>query len=158
MGVCGCGKSTVGTMLADQTGGRYLDGDDFHPPENKAKMGKGIPLDDADREGWLAAIRDAIDAHPGPWPLSIGCSALKRKYREVLRGGSRGASVQFIHLTGARELLEQRMQAREGHYMKAGMLDSQLAALEQLETDEPGFAIDVRPSPQAIVTEILARL
>ena len=91
MGVCGCGKSTIGAMLAERTGGAYLDRDDFHPAENKAKMGKGTPLNDGDREDWLSAIRDAVDAHVGPWPLFFGCSALKRKYREALKSGERGA-------------------------------------------------------------------
>ena len=158
MGVCGCGKSTLGAMLAERSGGAFLDGDPFHPAASVAKMSKGDPLDDADREGWLMAIRDAVDAHAGPWPLFIGCSALKRKYRDLLRGGERGPGVRFVHLSGSRELLDARMAAREGHFMKAGMLDSQFADLEELGGDEPGFAVDITPSPEDIVALIADRL
>ena len=93
MGVCGCGKSTIGKLLAEATGGAYLEGDSLHPPENIEKMGNGIPLEDTDREGWLRAIRDHIEEHAGPWPLFVGCSALKREYRDLLarrRAGCRG--------------------------------------------------------------------
>ncbi len=158
MGVCGCGKSTVGALLAERAGGVFLDGDAFHPPENVAKMAEGTPLGDADRAGWLAAIRDAADAHPGPWPLWIGCSALKRRYRETLRGGARGKAVRFVHLDGSKELLEKRMGAREGHFMKAGMLESQRRDLEPLGEDEAGFRIDIAPGPGVLAEQIAARL
>ena len=158
MGVCGCGKSTIGALLAERCDGAFLDGDAYHPPENVEKMSAGHPLDDADREGWLLAIRDAIDAHGAPWPLFFGCSALKRRYRDLLRGGGRGAEVSFIHLAGSRELLDARMAARQGHFMKARMLDSQFADLEALQEDEPGFAVDIAPSPERIVDAIATRL
>jgi gluconokinase len=158
MGVCGCGKSTIGGMLAEETGGTFIDGDPFHPEQNVAKMSEGIPLDDNDREGWLVAIRSAADQHPGPWPLLIGCSALKRKYRDLLRGGKRGAGVYFIHLSGSPSLIKERMGNRAGHFMKAGMIESQFADLEALAGDETGFTVDITPSPEEIVQQIRTRL
>jgi len=145
-------------MLAQGAGGTFLDGDRFHPPQNVTKMGDGTPLDDDDRESWLLAIRAAADKHPGPWPLFMGCSALKRKYRDLLRGGGRGAGVHFIHLAGTPSLIKERMENRAGHFMKAGMLDSQFADLEALENDEAGFTVDITPSPEEIVQQIRARL
>ena len=158
MGVCGCGKSTIGTMLAEATGGTFIDGDRFHPEQNVAKMSMGTPLDDHDREGWLVAIRSAADQHPGPWPLLIGCSALKRKYRDLLRGGERGACVYFIHLSGSPSLIKERMEQRAGHFMKAGMLESQFTDLESLAKDEAGSTVDITPSPGEIVQQIRAWL
>jgi len=154
MGVCGCGKTTVGTLLAARVGGVYLDGDDFHPAGNKAKMAAGQALDDADRAGWLAALRRAIDAHAGPWPLFLGCSALKRRYRDLLRGGERGAGVRFVYLRGSRELLAGRLAERQGHYMKAGMLESQLADLEEPAADERAVTVDIAPPAAEIVAAI----
>ncbi len=154
MGVCGCGKSTIGRMLAEETGGIFIDGDRFHPPQNVTKMANGTPLDDDDREDWLVAIRAAADAHPGPWPLFMGCSALKRKYRDLLRGGKRGAGVYFIHLAGSPALIKERMENRTSHFMKAGMLESQFADLEALANDEAGLTVDITPSPEEIVSQI----
>lgn len=145
-------------MLAQETGGTFLDGDRFHPPQNVAKMSAGTPLDDDDREGWLLAIRKATDEHAGPWPLFIGCSALKRKYRDLLRGGARGADVHFIHLAGTPSLIAGRMKTRTDHFMKTGMLESQFADLEILENNEAGFTVDITPSPQEIVQQIRVEL
>lgn len=158
MGVCGCGKTTIGGMLAEATGGMFIDGDGFHPERNVAKMSAGTPLDDDDRTGWLVAIRAAADQHPGPWPLLIGCSSLKRKYRDLLRGGERGACVYFVHLSGTPSLIKERMEQRRGHFMKAGMLESQFADLEDLESDEAGFTVDITPDPGEIVQQIRGRL
>lgn len=155
MGVCGCGKSTIGAMLAERSRGAFLDGDAYHPQANVDKMAAGEPLDDNDRAGWLEAIATAIDTHEGPWPLFFACSALKRKYRDTLRSGERGDGVSVVHLSGTRELLEARMSAREGHFMKARMLDSQFADLEELEADEAGFVADIARAPEEIVMEIL---
>jgi gluconokinase len=154
MGVCGCGKSTIGGILATQTGGMFIDGDHFHPPQNVAKMSAGTPLDDDDREGWLVAIRTAADEHPGPWPLLIGCSALKRKYRNLLCQGKRGGRFGFIHLSGSPALIKERMEKRASHFMKAGMLESQLADLESLAGEERGFTVDITPAPEEIVKKI----
>ena len=158
MGVCGCGKSTIGGMLAEATGGTFIDGDRFHPEQNVAKMSAGTPLDDDAREGWLVAIRAAADGHPGPWPLLIGCSALKRKYRDLLRGGERGECIYFIHLAGSPALIKERMEKRAGHFMKAGMLESQFADLEALAKDEAGLTVDITPATEEIVQEIQAWL
>ncbi len=158
MGVCGCGKSTIGRMLEEATGGTFIDGDRFHPEQNVAKMSEGTPLDDNDREGWLVAIRAAADQHPGPWPLLIGCSALKRKYRDLLRGGEHGACVYFVHLSGSPSLIKGRMEQRADHFMKAGMLESQFADLETLGNDEAGFTVDINPAPGEIVQQIRDRL
>ncbi|MCP4847378.1 MAG: gluconokinase [Verrucomicrobiaceae bacterium] len=158
MGVCGCGKTTIGAMLAKKTRGIFIDGDQFHPEQNVAKMSAGLPLDDDDRKDWLVAIRTTADKHPGPWPLLIGCSSLKRKYRNLFRRGKHGARFCFIHLSGSPSLIQERMEQRSGHFMKAGMLDSQFADLETLAVDEAGLTVDITPSPEEIVEKILAWL
>ena len=154
MGVCGCGKTTVGELLATHAGGIFIDGDSLHPPENVAKMSTGSPLDDDDRAGWLAAIRTKADEHPGPWPLLIACSALKRKYRDLLCQGKRGEKFYFIHLSGSPSLIKERMENRTDHFMKAGMLKSQFSDLETLGEDEQGFTVDISPPPKEVVSKI----
>ena len=148
MGVSGCGKSTIGSAFARATGGTFLDGDDFHPPGNVAKMSGGIPLDDDDRDGWIAAIAQAIrtsDANP----LCIACSALRKKHRDALRAAD--ATLTFIYLDGARQLLEQRLADRRGHFMPAGLLDSQLA---DLEAPAEAVRIDISAAPDTIIAEL----
>ena len=137
MGVTGCGKTTVGTRLASDLGWPFYDADDFHPPENKAKMARGIALTDADRAPWLQAIRHRIDetASAGAH-AAIGCSALKEAYRHVLRDGA--PSVRCAWLTGPRALLAERLRHRVGHFMNPALLDSQLETLE-----EPAYAVRV---------------
>ncbi|MBX7250894.1 MAG: transaldolase [Candidatus Promineofilum sp.] len=129
MGVAGSGKTTVGQALARRLGAPFYDGDDFHPPENVAKMAIGIPLTDADRYPWLESLHDLIAGH---WQRGqaavIACSALKKKYRDQLRAGNDGVTI--IYLEGPPALLAQRLEGRPSHYMKAGMLASQLEALE----------------------------
>ena len=154
MGVCGCGKTTVGKLLAEQLGWPYFDGDDFHPRENVEKMAAGIPLTDADRYPWLRGlsddigrrIRDAEDA-------ILGCSALKERYREILVGGR--PEVRVVHLKGTRELIQQRLRERVHRYMPAALLDSQFEALE-----EPADAVvvDITPSPGEIACLIRREL
>lgn len=154
MGVCGCGKSTVGEALAAATGGRYIEGDAFHPEANVEKMRAGTPLDDADREGWLVALAAMIREHVGEEaPCFVGCSALKGSYRDLLRTGD--PDLRFIYLHGEHDLLQARMDAREGHFMPPGLLKSQLDTLE-----EPSDAIRVSidQSPEAIVAELLTQL
>lgn len=148
MGVSGCGKSTIAGGFARARGGEFLDGDDFHPPANVEKMSAGIPLDDRDRAGWLAAVRDAID-RSGAGLVCVACSALKKAYRDVLRGAR--AEVQFVYLHGTRELLQQRLDSRRGHFMPPGLLDSQLEALE-----EPNHAttVDIAATPEEIVAQL----
>jgi carbohydrate kinase (thermoresistant glucokinase family) len=147
MGVSGCGKSSVGIALAAALGARFIDGDDLHPEANKAKMSAGIPLDDSDRWPWLdlvssALAEEVVETSGGSFSGTVvACSALKRSYRERILAGA--PNTFFIHLDGTREILEQRLGARSGHFMPASLLDSQLATLEPLGANEPGVAIDI---------------
>ncbi len=155
MGVCGSGKSRVGALLAAALGARFLEGDDFHPPANVEKMRAGVPLDDADRAGWLDRLAAEIaGAAAAGEDLVLSCSALKRRYRDRLRTAD--AALRFVHLEGERELIARRMLARVGHYMPLSLLESQLAALEALQDDEAGLRLDIRQEPAQLVEEILA--
>jgi gluconokinase len=155
MGVAGCGKSLVGAALAARLGAAWRDGDDLHPAANIAKMTRGEPLSDADRAPWLARVGETLRDASGP--MLIGCSALKRRYRDVIRAAA-SAPVAFVHLTGARDLIAARMAAREGHFMPLSLLDSQFAALEPLEADETGAAVDIDAAPEAVVAAALKGL
>lgn len=152
MGVSGCGKSSVGEHLAARLGVPFIEGDAFHSPANVAKMAAGTALTDDDRRDWLLALRDQIARHGGR--LVLGCSSLKRAYRDVLR--SAGGDVRFAHLSGDRELLAERMRDRPGHYMPVSLLDSQLATLEPLQADEKGMVLDIREAPERLVERILS--
>lgn len=156
MGVSGCGKSSVGIALAQALGVRFVEGDRFHSPANVAKMAAGIPLTDDDRADWLHSlqeeIRAAVAAGTG---IVVSCSALKRRYRDLLRAGD--PALRFAHLDGSRELIAERMAAREGHYMPLSLLDSQLATLEPLQDDEAGLRLDIGAEVPALVQAILAR-
>jgi len=135
MGVSGCGKTTIGQALADQLNCPFYDGDDFHPPQNVAKMADGHPLTDEDRVPWLARLHKMMAEHVVRGETAVfACSALKKKYRDQLRTGLDG--VAFIHLQGSFDLIWQRMHTRQGHYMKAPMLQSQFDALESPGPDE----------------------
>ncbi|WP_104667335.1 gluconokinase [Ensifer adhaerens] len=142
MGVSGSGKTTVGEALAARLGWRFVEGDSFHPPENVAKMSAGIPLDDNDREPWLRTLAAEIakDEAAGR-PSVVGCSALKRAYRDILRTGA--PRVRFVHVHGDRAVLADRLSHRSGHFFPASLLDTQLAALEPLGPDEDGVVVDV---------------
>jgi gluconokinase len=155
MGVSGCGKSLVGATLAARLGAAWRDGDDLHPAANIAKMGRGEPLTDADRAPWLTKVGEALRDADGP--ALIGCSALKRRYRDAIRAAA-GAPVAFVHLTGSRDLIAARMAAREGHFMPLSLLDSQFAALEPLAADETGVAVDIDAEPEAVVAAALKGL
>jgi gluconokinase len=130
MGVSGSGKTTIAQMLADATGGDWLDADDFHPAENKARMTAGIPLTDEDRWPWLDRLNAELHAaaHKGK-PAFLACSALKQKYRDRLVAGLPQA--RFIYLTGSLELIRSRLAHRRNHFMPASLLESQLAELEE---------------------------
>tara|TARA_B100001059_G_scaffold164637_1_gene164212 strand:+ start:1946 stop:2413 length:468 start_codon:yes stop_codon:yes gene_type:complete len=145
MGVSGSGKTTVGKLLAQKIGRRFLDGDDFHPPENVAKMSSGIPLTDEDRLGWLETLASII--HEADNLTIIACSALKASYREILK------EAEFIFLYGSPELLAERINQRSGHYMPPRLLQSQL---ETLEVPTNVLALNVVESPQTLVEQIMA--
>ncbi|MBN1440439.1 MAG: gluconokinase [Anaerolineales bacterium] len=151
MGVAGSGKTTVGKALADRLGWDFFDADGFHPPDNVAKMASGIPLDDADRAPWLAALHDLLGRtlHEGRHPV-LACSALKQKYREALLAGNQG--IRVVYLKGDYVLIHSRMCARSDHYMKPGMLRSQFEALE-----EPVDALvaDIARPKEEVVAHIL---
>jgi carbohydrate kinase (thermoresistant glucokinase family) len=155
MGVSGCGKSTVGGVLAGRLGWDMGEGDDLHPAANVAKMAAGHPLTDDDRGPWLAIVRGWIDEHVGAeQPGVITCSALKRAYRDVLRNDH----VVFVHLQGTREQLLARLATRHGHFMPASLLDSQLADLEPPGSDEQALQIDIGPSPSVQAATIVDKL
>ena len=157
MGVSGSGKSTIGRLLADALGWVFEDGDAFHPASNVAKMSAGTPLTDEDRWPWLRAIaaRIALARDDGA-PVIVGCSALKRAYRDVLRDGH--ADIRFLHLTGTPELIMARQAARIGHFMPASLIASQFATLEPPDTEADVIDLDIDPEPPAIVAKAIAAL
>ncbi len=156
MGVSGSGKSTVARAVQGLLGWEFAEGDDFHPPANVAKMAEGTPLTDADRWGWLESLaewtseRDVLGQ-----PTIITCSALRRAYRDVLRGG--GESTFFVHATGDTHLILERMNARD-HFMPPSLLESQLDTLEPLQADEQGTDVDPAVPVDRIAAVVLARL
>jgi gluconokinase len=153
MGVSGCGKSTVGAALAARLGVRFIEGDAFHPPHNVDKMSAGLPLDDHDRADWLRALAAEIGAARAQGVgLVLSCSALKRRYRDLLRQADPG--LRFAHLQGGRALIAERMAGRSGHYMPPALLDSQLRDLEALQPDEAGIALDITCPAQALVDTV----
>jgi gluconokinase len=139
MGVSGCGKSSVGDAIVRHAGGVLIEGDQYHPAENIAKMSAGIPLDDEDRAGWLARLGELLAqaVAEGKHPV-MPCSALKRRYREQLRNAVPGLGFVFLELT--REVAGQRVANRPGHFMPASLIDSQFAALEP-PNGEPGTLV-----------------
>lgn len=156
MGVSGSGKSVIGQKLAQRLGGTFDDGDDFHPPANKAKMSTGTSLTDEDRWPWYATLRQRILDMRGKTPVHIvGCSALKPIYRDKLRGDDDASQIVFVLLDGSRELLTERMAARKGHFMPLSLLESQLATLE-LTPDL--VRVSIESSPDEIVESIVSRL
>ncbi|WP_432097227.1 gluconokinase [Streptomyces sp. bgisy100] len=154
-GVSGSGKTTVGRMLAERLGVPYADADDFHPPENIAKMSAGTPLDDADRLPWLDAIGAWLARHAEHGGVA-SCSALKRRYRDRLAGCAPTAF--FVHLDGSPELIEARMRARKGHFMPPALLRSQFADLQPLAVDENGATVPIGGTAEDTVRRALAVL
>ena len=159
MGVSGSGKTTIAGRLAAHLLYVFADGDDFHPPQNVAKMARGEPLTDADREPWLQTLGQWIAKHHrGGLSTVLACSALKRRYRDTLRSAVPPRHAVFIHLDAPRALLLERMQHRTGHYMPPALLDSQLATLEPLAPDEHGIVLDAAATADTLVEQTLASL
>jgi gluconokinase len=158
MGVSGSGKTTVGEHLAERLRCSFAEGDDFHPPENVAKMQGGSPLDDSDRWPWLLLIAEQIDAYiERKQHLVVACSALKAAYREILIGDRE--NTHLVYLEGTLALIRERMEARS-HFMPPALLDSQFATLEDPGDVEQAIRVDVRHSPtdcSALVVRELKR-
>lgn len=157
MGVSGSGKTTVATILARRLGWPFQEGDSLHSPSSIGKMGAGLPLTDADRRDWLLNVAEWVEAKldRGENGL-ITCSALKRRYRDVIN--RRGAGVVFVFLAGSKETIAARLAARTGHFMPAALLDSQLADLEEPAPDEPAIRVETDKVPDAIAQEVLERM
>ncbi|MBZ4021015.1 gluconokinase [Rhodobacter sp. TJ_12] len=153
MGVSGCGKSSVGEGLAKALAVPYRDGDDLHPDTNVEKMRAGIALTDEDRWPWLDRVAQALNAEA---PIIIGCSALRRVYRDRIRAGA-GGPVCFVHLAGSRDLIAARMAERAGHYMPLSLLDSQFATLEAPGPDE-AVTVDIDQPLERIVAAVLPQI
>lgn len=157
MGVSGSGKTLIGAMLGRALDIMFVDGDDLHPQENVQRMAAGVPLTDEDRHGWLLAIatRLQVAKHAGTG-LVVACSALKRRYRDLLRTkGDPGA--RFVFLQGNQALLAERLAQRRGHFMPPALLQSQLATLEAPSADEGAWVADIRETPEAIVADLVRR-
>lgn len=156
MGVSGCGKSTIGGALAQALGWPFVEGDALHPADNVARMAAGVPLTDADRAGWLAALGARLArARQEGRPVVMSCSALKRSYRDRLRADD--DHLQFLHLQGDAALLAERLAQRSGHYMPASLLPSQLSTLEPPQADEDALVLDITRPPESIVQAALQR-
>lgn len=154
MGVSGSGKTTVGAALACRLGWRFQEGDALHPPENVAKMRAGVPLDDADRAPWLRAVAAKIDEWRQRGEAGvIACSALKRRYRDIVIGDR--PEVRLIYLTAPPALIAERLAARRGHFMPASLLESQFAALEPPDPDENALSL-ANDAPIETVVERIA--
>jgi gluconokinase len=160
MGVSGAGKTRIGELLAERLGCSFVDGDVFHSAANKQKMAQGIALTDDDRWPWLAAIRAAIeDKVRAGESLIVGCSALKRSYRDVLRGGAQGdGRVRFVYLKGSFDVLHERLATRGRHFFNPALLQSQLDTLEEPLGDEGAITVSIELSPPEIVDSVVAEL
>jgi len=157
MGVAGSGKSTVARLLADRLGLGFAEADRFHPPANIAKMERGIPLEDADRLPWLTDLAAWIrDREAEGASTVVACSALKRRYRDILRTGA--PEVFFAHLAGTEEVIRDRLAARSGHFFPPALLSSQFRDLEPLQPDEHGITLDVAEPPERLVDRLAALL
>ena len=154
MGVSGCGKSTVGSLLAQQLSLPFYDADDYHPTSNIEKMSQGIALTDDDREPWLTLLAN----HITQWELAGGavlaCSALKQSYRDILSSTTEGV-VKFVYLKGDKEVLASRLRSRESHFMPDTLLDSQLATLE---TPKDAITVRLENTLDEIISDILKEI
>ena len=161
MGTCGCGKTTIGKLLAQRCNAEFIEGDSLHTPENKAKMEQGIALTDDDRWPWLVSLGEALHASSihatHNEKIIASCSALKRSYREQI-ALSANQPVLYIYLKGPKELLKSRLSGREGHFMDSNLLDSQLDTLETPSGDEFSFAVDIDANIANIVDQIISKI
>jgi gluconokinase len=154
MGVCGSGKTTIGEILSERLGWPFYDADNFHSAANKKKMNAGIPLTDEDRQSWLTALRDLIQDHRKQGKAMIlACSALKEGYRRMMSGGD--PEVRFVYLHGSKELIAARLDARKGHYMNPGLLDSQFEALEE---PRDAVVLEIDGMPEEIAGAVMEKL
>lgn len=151
MGVSGCGKSTIGSALAERLSCPFLEGDDFHPRDNKVKMGDGIALNDNDRKGWFTAIRNALEKKSSL--VVVSCSALKQKYRNFISELNR--PVLYLHLVGNRSLLKERIENRSGHFFDSKLLDSQIETLEPPSDDELAVIIEISDTVENVVNSCI---
>lgn len=154
IGVSGCGKTTVAALLAGRCGWSFEEGDALHPQSNVDKMRAGHPLTDEDRWPWLEKVASWIDGQLDAGRSGIiTCSALKRSYRDILN--RRGSGVVFVYLAGDKELIAARLAVRRGHFMPPSLLESQFETLEEPQADEPAVRVDIGPSPQEVVQNIV---
>ena len=157
MGVAGSGKSTVGKLLARSLRLPFCDGDDLHPAANIEKMKAGVALSDEDRQPWLRAIAAWMDEQRAAGTSAVmACSALKSSYREEIRDGH--DDVRLIYLQGPRDLLAARLAARFGHFFSPGLLNTQLATLEEPTPDENPLVVDIDHTVNAMVQQIVSHL
>ena len=157
MGVSGCGKSTLGAALAERLSLPMIDGDDLHLPESVAKMRAGVPLQDADRWPWLDRVGQRLAACDPATGLVLACSALRRAYRDRIRGHA--GEVRFVFLDGSFELISQRLARRVGHYMQSDLLASQFQTLERPSADESDvITLPITEPVSRLVDEALATL
>lgn len=150
MGVSGCGKSTVGRLLAEKFEIPFFDGDDYHPKENVEKMSNGLPLNDEDRKGWLIRLNLLAQEHHEKGAV-IACSALKQSYRDCLAEEIEN-QIEFVYLEGTKSQILKRLEERKGHFMPAGLLDSQF---NTLETPINAIATSIQQTPKEMVLGIL---
>jgi len=156
MGVSGVGKTTVGKRLAERLGVEFLEGDDFHPPANVEKMKRGEALTDADREPWLQILaRELAARREAGKGVVLACSALRRRYRDILRAGH--DDVDFVFLDADQAVIQRRLDARHGHFMPPSLLDCQFATLEKPGPDERAIVVDACLPPDVIVETVLQR-
>lgn len=153
MGVSGCGKSTIGKLLASTYGLPFFDGDDYHPHENVDKMSKGIPLEDSDRKDWLQRLNILAKEYREKGAV-IACSALKKAYRDQI-ADALTPQMEFIYLKGTKDEILRRLEERKGHFMPAGLLDSQF---QTLEVPLDAITVSIEKSPDEIVLEIIKKL
>ena len=155
-GVLGAGKTTIGELLAQELHWKFYDADDFHPQVNIDKMERGEPLTDEDRQPWLQSLREAITRSLAANENAVlACSALKRKYRELLRVN---ADVKFVFLHGSRARIADQLKQRRGHFIDPALLDSQFADLEEPESSEDMLTIELRGEPDELVEQIRQKL